>query len=465
MSSELRQDSLSPVHWSKDFVEHLRTVHFALIATSTALILIMQTAKPYDPETVRNAIHEINLLKSQWSPEWLMRRGVKKEEAREGSEVAKPKVPSDDPLADVPDKSKTDFSGIGRLSDWNRDPLVPDSTPPNAALSAPDLSAGNQFPIPPTYSFFGTIKSSQQALHFTLREKWIQENNAFTWSPDQFPDTLTNFEEWWDGMEKRHFRVIFPRTIIMFEAYYHGERGNEFVQMVPDSLPGEQQPVELNLSSLMASLSYHDGPFSLHVGRFVYVEVSPQFLQPQFAQTRIGSFERAFPELKAISDSYGPSRLTDIEATLSSEAAKAGDTFEFQGVKFPISNVTIWGVIVLWLIQLYFFIYLKQLSGKLSNADPGWDVPWIGMNTDVLARMLFFLSVILLPCVAVSLLASHIRFSSQEHLTHLKLIHGSYILMAVTPAACLGILSWVYRPTLKEPLTTAIDSKIEPQGV
>jgi len=29
------------VHWSKDFVEHLRTVHFALVAVSVGLILLL----------------------------------------------------------------------------------------------------------------------------------------------------------------------------------------------------------------------------------------------------------------------------------------------------------------------------------------------------------------------------------------------------------------------------------------
>jgi hypothetical protein len=37
----------SPEHWSKDFVEHLRTVHFALVTVSVGLILLL-SSPPYD---------------------------------------------------------------------------------------------------------------------------------------------------------------------------------------------------------------------------------------------------------------------------------------------------------------------------------------------------------------------------------------------------------------------------------
>jgi hypothetical protein len=34
-----RPQAITPAHWSKDFVEHLRTVHLALIATAAALVV------------------------------------------------------------------------------------------------------------------------------------------------------------------------------------------------------------------------------------------------------------------------------------------------------------------------------------------------------------------------------------------------------------------------------------------
>jgi hypothetical protein len=38
----------SPEHWSKDYAEHLRSVHFALLTVAVSLILLL-TSKTYDP--------------------------------------------------------------------------------------------------------------------------------------------------------------------------------------------------------------------------------------------------------------------------------------------------------------------------------------------------------------------------------------------------------------------------------
>src|SRR5215469_4918784 len=48
-----RAQQPTPAHWSKDFVEHLRTVHFALIATALALIVIALTTKPYSTDVAK----------------------------------------------------------------------------------------------------------------------------------------------------------------------------------------------------------------------------------------------------------------------------------------------------------------------------------------------------------------------------------------------------------------------------
>src|SRR5271170_3995491 len=57
--------------WSKDFVEHLRTVHFALIATAVAVIVVAQTAKPYNRFEADRELNQIQQLKLKWSPEFV----------------------------------------------------------------------------------------------------------------------------------------------------------------------------------------------------------------------------------------------------------------------------------------------------------------------------------------------------------------------------------------------------------
>jgi hypothetical protein len=60
-----------PAHWSKDFVEHLRTVHFALIAVSAGLILLVLSARQYNAATALVQIEEILDLKHRWCLQWV----------------------------------------------------------------------------------------------------------------------------------------------------------------------------------------------------------------------------------------------------------------------------------------------------------------------------------------------------------------------------------------------------------
>ena len=55
----------SPEHWSKDFVEHLRTVHFALVTISVGLIVVLSSTK-YDPKVAYVQLEDIISLRNQW---------------------------------------------------------------------------------------------------------------------------------------------------------------------------------------------------------------------------------------------------------------------------------------------------------------------------------------------------------------------------------------------------------------
>jgi hypothetical protein len=71
----------------------------------------------------------------------------------------------------------------------------------------------------------------------------------------------------------------------------------------------------------------------------------------------------------------------DIKDFLHDEASKGAEVFEALGMKFPADKVTLWGIILILSVQLYFFVYLRQLSGRLRANDPGWDTPRVGRDT------------------------------------------------------------------------------------
>jgi hypothetical protein len=53
-----RSPTSGPGHWSKDFVEHLRTVNFTLVAVSVGLILLL-SSKSYDAALALTRVEEI----------------------------------------------------------------------------------------------------------------------------------------------------------------------------------------------------------------------------------------------------------------------------------------------------------------------------------------------------------------------------------------------------------------------
>ena len=61
-------------HWSKDFVEHLRTVHFTLILVAVGLIFLSFTRHD---DSALNDVESILRLKDAWKLEWLVDLGLK----------------------------------------------------------------------------------------------------------------------------------------------------------------------------------------------------------------------------------------------------------------------------------------------------------------------------------------------------------------------------------------------------
>jgi hypothetical protein len=61
----------SVVHWSKDYVEHLRAVHFSLIAVCASLIVLIDNSVDYDAKKAFHQVQDIQALESDWSPDWV----------------------------------------------------------------------------------------------------------------------------------------------------------------------------------------------------------------------------------------------------------------------------------------------------------------------------------------------------------------------------------------------------------
>jgi hypothetical protein len=67
---EAHKEASGP-HWSKDYVEHLRTVHFSLIALSLAALVLAMSPNPDEVKKAREQINAIGEVARSWNHMWL----------------------------------------------------------------------------------------------------------------------------------------------------------------------------------------------------------------------------------------------------------------------------------------------------------------------------------------------------------------------------------------------------------
>ncbi len=172
-------------------------------------------------------------------------------------------------------------------------------------------------------------------------------------------------------------------------------------------------------------------------------------------------FEESFPDLSEAMTGRSSEDIDTLSHQILEEASKGVESFEILGVKFPANQVTQWGIILLVSIQLYLVTYLRRLSGRLTPEDPGWEVPWIAMDNSLLARVMLDVSFLILPISAVFLVTLQVwsqlsevvwrgTWRTIEYLIIYDRKHLWAMLLCCCGSVCLSILSWKYRPKLSE---------------
>jgi hypothetical protein len=430
----------SPAHWSKDFVEHLRAVHFALIAISAGLILLMLSSREYNAVLALVQIEAIIEFKHQWSLQWI------RDNAIWHPNHYKRHVDGNEPV-----------NKFSRLLSLAID--IPERGPLNARLfewtpKKPDYTLG-ELARPVVYSC-------------DFQENWITNSK---WSPNLFPRTLKEFRIWWSAFATPQVLKM-PTTIYEGTVFNSPEppRGPLAFVFIPIKRDDEKLLPHYDISFSLANFDepayvFEQDASSPDVGDFGSVvlsandvreyEVSQQTISSVFTNMQpSGSFAESFTDLSTAARNFADLSLEDIEKFLHDEAGKGQDVFEAFGMKFPASRVTLWGQILLLSVQLYFFIYLRQLSGKLRADDPGWDVPWAGMDMSHVGQAVMIFTLIVLPISAVALLdfqavRGKLLFSNGPYDFWMPSLAYTGLVLALGASGFLGILSWRYRPSVK----------------
>jgi hypothetical protein len=365
-------------HWSTDFVEHIRTVHFALVAVCLALIGLVQFEKPKDVSTAQFQLQEIKKAVDNWTSD----------------QVA---------------------GALGKaFSRWGFDPTLPPENPTvvNANGYVVGLSMDDII-----------LRLSSEEQHSDRIVKWDEITKQ--------PNSLGDFERVWNLFNTpTYLEVLSPNLLnkvvhigldgkAKAEIYTEMPTPPKNVAHTLEAWPisdDERQLVEQTLNITLphrAFVEYIRDNDQTYIFPVLSQEEHRIFFQLALSSThpywnKVGVFSSAFPELSSATTRIGFKSFEEIESRLNAEAAKPrADSFEAFGVKFPVEMASRWGIILVVGIQLYLWIHLYELSPKLNDDNPGWDVAWIGVYQAIPARVLFLSSTALLPILTIFILGNH----------------------------------------------------------
>ncbi len=416
--------SASPARWSKEQIEHLRATHFALLAVAVGLVVLVLSAKRYNPILALAQIEEILDLRTHWSPDWIKAASTQfNVVAPEGCE-------------DVTD-CQSRFEPVAVSGD--------------SLVRTAKLSNHRE----------GTVRQGQR-LQFSLPSPgWSLDSRAdgVHWSPTSFPESMVEFEEWWDDLGKTPYAMLFPQEVatnggeILDNNRLIGYLSVPRTPSIGAPTAGVVVPLTLWAEPQKHEVYYFGGHpgqlvwYKIPITRSLHVQVSQGDINNRYGHLTPGEFPNSFSDLQMASSPYQSLALERVESFLREDAWKGPEVFEALGVRFPASGVKVWGVVVLMTIQAYYAICLRSLSGSASEDPEVFGIPWIGLNTDLLGRSALVLTSVVLPVAAVTLLVSGgVRGAHlfELHSVGTARFVGGWALILVS--SFLALMSWYLRP-------------------
>jgi hypothetical protein len=177
---------------------------------------------------------------------------------------------------------------------------------------------------------------------------------------------------------------------------------------------------------------------------------------------REARFDTIFADLRSAATGMESLDLTSLGGELAQEAKKGSDPIEAFGIKLPAEQVSVWGVILVLAGQIYLYLHLRELGGRMRPTDPGWDVPWIGVYKSRMARVCLWITLVALPSLAVMTVTLRARAAAvADQSAHSGQVNDSFVIAATLAAAFIAIATWKIAP--KSELTRPWDSRAEPE--
>jgi hypothetical protein len=345
------------MHWSKDFVEHLRTVHFALIVTCVALIVIKTSGIESTYQKARNQIELVKRLAPQ----------MKREAFRENAEKTY--------FAANSKKTSPYIIGYRRGSEVFR-----------ASMSVSDVFLVAEAP------WHGSEPPRAHPGYPVTTREWA---NSMGYNEMSSSSSLEDFREAWDAISKHYLlgscngytapeldqnhdlNKLFTEDGTVTKA-----ASNAFLSCSPEN--GEDYAIEQELGARRTQNTGDSDPLlvladtghSVIVGLLdqEYVPFFPQeMLRTKFPDLPQGKFSEAFADLNELTNGLQSDKIDELQAWLASQQAQhSSESFEAFGVRFPADATVVWGTVVVLAVQIYLLLHLRELTPRLASDDPAW---------------------------------------------------------------------------------------------
>ncbi len=361
-------------HWSTDFVGHVRTINFSLVAVCVALLGLLLFEKPKDVATAQTQLEEVKALVDLWPPSGVYSTVLGLIQQYRGF--------IDHPAGQF--QERIEVLGQPFL-------LVSDSS--SSIVVAGRNGPPNMLPKKPTsLSEFGAFwnKLGQMQVKTVARAEPLGDKVVIIHK---------------DGSATSLKYVATPAKPVTDS---------------PSIFFKEEPIADAEQRAMSSELGIVAGPYAYSWTRgedrliLPVKERSEQRLNAQEALIathpywKLGSFSDSFRELDDATIGIQGKSFEELKYVLAQEAAKPkAESLELFGVKFPVATARLWGVGAIFVIQLYLWIHLHELSPRLRADDPGWDVAWIGVYRSRWARGLFVITAAVLPLFTAILLDIH----------------------------------------------------------
>jgi hypothetical protein len=392
------------IHWSVDFVEHLRAVHFGLIALCVILILFVLGKRDASLSKAINEAIEIEQLKDEWKAvdQLLVRSnpfGRDEDDLDSGYYLE-----FRSSLKSFPHKGILVQTSSASHSKADTHPWLFNYQSMNAA--------------PRNLAEFRTLWND---LHNNATVRIVENVNVDCYAFDDSAYSFDNSDYKSPYTCNAVNMILPPPRIPLADAtwsfFKDQDKSDHFHLIVEYSHPKARE----FRGKLTATLTF---PFATSV-------IPPDLLNPYFPDAASGTYETAFRELADESKGLEVINLSEMINRLKDKQGKGDQNIEVIGLKLPNEDLNRWGVLLLLSAQFYLWLHLHELNKKIDATSPGWDVAWIGMYSSLAAIITMWISVGALPITAVALLALRNPLFGDKHSYGERSLAGMIILVSI----------------------------------